>query len=133
MAEAKRFVCSHCRYLLEATDQGNAYFLSDVGKPLFFTLPRREEQLEAFVQQSAGRGLTGQARDAFLTQRTGLMSDMLCLDCGSRFKRDLARQEGVCPRRKCLSTNVVAFWQLAGKTCPSCKTGAFKLKRMDPQ
>ena len=130
MAEEKTFVCSHCRYLLAASDQGHPYFLSDAGKPQFFSHPGSAEQLEEFVQQSAGKTLTGKAREDFLAQRSGKMSDLLCLDCGSKFKKDLDRQEAVCPGRKCHSKNVAAVWQLEGKTCPSCKTGHFKLKRL---
>ncbi|MCX7008730.1 MAG: hypothetical protein NTY53_16025 [Kiritimatiellaeota bacterium] len=130
MAEIKRFICSHCRYLLEASDEGHPYFLSDEGKPQFFSQSSREKQLEEFLQQSAGRPLTGTAREDFLAQRTGKMSDLLCLDCGSKFKRDLGRQEAICPGRKCHSKNVAAVWQLEGKTCPSCTAGRFKLKRL---
>ena len=130
MAEVKKFVCSHCRYLLEASDRGHPYFLSDGGKPQFFTEAPREEQVAAFLQHSAGKELKDQERAAFLAQRTGTMSDMLCVDCGGKFKRDVDRQELVCPGRKCHSNNVFAIWHLEGKTCPSCKTGHFKLKRL---
>ena len=130
MAEVKKFVCSHCRYLLEVSDQGHPYFLSDAGKPQFFSQPAREGQLEEFLQQSAGKVLTGPARTAFLAERMGKLSEMLCIACGGKFKRDLDRQEATCPGRKCHSPNVSAVWQLEGKTCPSCKTGHFKLKRL---
>jgi hypothetical protein len=126
VTKGKSFVCSHCRYLLEASDQGHRYFLSDAGKPQFLGQSGGTEQREELIRQSAGRDLAGKAREAFLAQRMGRMSDLLCLDCGSTFKRDLDRQEAVCPRFKCKSKNVVATWRLAGKTCPSCKTGCFK-------
>jgi len=84
MAEGKEFVCSHCRYLIEAS-----------------------------------------------VQRTGNMADLLCLDCGSKFKRDLKNQEAVCPRHKCKSKNVVDIGALEGKICPSCKTGRFKGEMLD--
>jgi hypothetical protein len=130
MAAVKKFVCSHCRYLLEASDEGHAYFLSDEGKPQFFSSSARAEELETFLQHSAGKDLKDQERTAFLAQRTGTMRDMLCIDCGGKFRRDVDRQEIVCPGRKCHSKNVYAVWYLEGQTCPSCKTGHFKLKRL---
>ena len=131
MAELKRFVCSHCRYLIEALSQGEAYFISDAGKLLPLDPARREEQLAEFLQQSAGRDLIGAERDAFIAQRTGTLSPMLCVACGSTFKRDTHKPEAsLCPRRKCQSKNVFPTWQLEGKPCPSCKTGHFKLKRL---
>jgi len=130
MAEVKKFVCSHCRYLLEASDTGYPYFLSDAGKPQFLNPSAPAGELEALIQQSAGKALTGPAHEAFLLERTGKMSEILCLACGGKFKRDLGRQEAECPGRKCHSKNVAAVWHLEGKTCPSCKTGHFKLKRL---
>ena len=82
MAEKKYFVCSHCRYAIEAHYDGN-------------------------------------------------VNNMLCLACGSRFKRALDKQAAVCPRWRCKSNNVIDFSQLEGKTCPSCKTGTFQKELMD--
>ena len=130
MAEGKQFVCSHCRYAIEARDDGNHYFLSDAGKPQFLDHPGQDKRLEEHIQQSEGRNLTGKAREDFLARRVGNMSDLLCLDCGSKFRRDLDKQEAVCPRKKCQSKNVTNVWQLEGKTCPSCKTGRFKGERL---
>ena len=126
MATGLTFVCSHCRYAIEACDNGNPYFLSDDGKLHFLSHNDGEERLEEYIQQSEGRFLKGQTRKDFLAKRIGIMSDLLCLDCGSKFRRDLKEQEAVCPRLKCKSKNVVAVCQLEGQTCPSCKTGRFK-------
>lgn len=125
MAEEKEFVCSHCRYVLEARSAGTRYFRDDMGKPQF--LPTTHEGLlDEHVARSQGKALIGQARRAFIDGRTGSMSDMLCLACGSTFKRDLEKEKPVCPRLKCKSPEVITLWQLEGKTCPSCKTGKFK-------
>ena len=131
MAEGKQFVCSHCRYAIEARDEGNPYFLSDNGRPQLFYHPVGGQLLEDYIQNSEGRFLTGKERKDFLIKRTGNMTNILCLDCGSKFKRDLEEQDAVCPRRKCKSKKVVATWKLEGKTCPSCKTGRFKGELMD--
>ena len=129
MAEGKEFVCSHCRYAIEARDDGNPYFLSDNGKLHFLSHNDGAKRLEEYIQQSEGRFLTGQSREDFLAKRVGIMSDLLCLDCGSKFRRDLKKQEAVCRRLKCKSKNVVDVCELEGKTCPSCKTGSFKGER----
>ena len=59
--------------------------------------------------------------------RTGNMSDMLCLDCGREFRRDLEREKAVCPSRKCRSTHIVDVCELNGKPCPKCRQGVFKI------
>ena len=126
MVNSKTFVCTHCRYLIEAESDGHSYFLADDGQLHFRSPATGGGWLEDFIEQSEGRDLTGKARKDFLAQRVGIMSDLLCLDCGSKFRRDLKKQKAVCPRQKCLSQNVVTTWTLAGKKCPSCKTGTFK-------
>lgn len=85
-----------------------------------------EERLEEYIQQSEGRYLTGKEREDFLAGRRGNMSDLLCLDCGNGFKRDLEKQRAVCPKRNCKSKNVISLGELEGKLCPRCKTGAFE-------
>lgn len=61
-----------------------------------------------------------------LSERTGNMSDVLCLDCGRKFKRDLEKQKAVCPVRTCKSAKIVDVCDLNGKTCPKCKQGIFQ-------
>jgi hypothetical protein len=59
-------------------------------------------------------------------KRVGNMSDVLCLDCGRKFKRDLERDKAVCSSRKCRSTKIVDLCELDGKPCPKCRQGVFK-------
>jgi hypothetical protein len=125
MASGYTFECTHCKYSFMAWDDGNPYFRSDKGRPQFFYHPD-EGRLFEYVSQSVGRDLTGEALNEFLKKRTGNMTDMLCLDCGRRFKRDLRRQKPVCPSRKCKSANISDLCELEDKICPKCKQGVFK-------
>jgi hypothetical protein len=127
MAAGIRFICSQCRFTVEAWDEGNPYFLSDKGKPQFFYHPARERKLEEYIQQSAGRYLTGKEREDFIASRTGNMSDLLCLDCGNTFRLDLEKRKRICPRRNCKSKNVVDPSMMGGKICPRCKMGTFEI------
>ena len=61
-----------------------------------------------------------------LNERTGNMVDMLCLDCGREFRRDMERQKAVCPSRKCKSAHITPTWELDGRECPKCRRGVFK-------
>jgi hypothetical protein len=126
MAACYTFVCSYCRYSIEAWDDGNPYFLSDKGRRQYFYHPGGEEQLKEYVSQSDGKDLTGDELNKFLEKRTGNMSEMLCLDCGRKFRRDLERQKAVCPSRTCKSANIIDTWELEDKQCPKCKQGQFK-------
>lgn len=126
MAEGFTYVCTHCKFSLVAWDDGNPYFLSDNGKPQFFYHPSGESQLQEYIEQSEGRYLTGSDLEGFLADRTGNMSDMLCLDCGMEFRVDLDRKEAICNSKTCESANVVSFMKLEGKQCPKCKEGVFR-------
>ena len=126
MAACFTFVCSHCGYSIEAWDDGNPYFLSDKGRHQYFYHPGGEEQLMEYVSQSEGKDLTGAALQKFLENRTGNMTDMICLDCGRKFRRDLDKQKALCPSRRCKSANISDTCELEGKPCPTCKQGRFK-------
>jgi len=126
MALGSTFVCTHCKLSIMAWDEGNPYFLSDAGKKQFFYHPSGEYQLQEYIQQSEGRNLEGIELEKFLKKRTGNMSNMICLDCGREFRRDLNRQKALCPSRKCKSKNISHIWELNGKQCPRCKQGVFK-------
>ena len=126
MAEGFTYVCTHCKHSIDAWDDGNSYFMSDSGKPQFFYHPSGEYQLQEYIQQSSGKDLKGAELDSFLESRTGNMSDMLCLDCGRKFKIDLERKKVICNSRKCKSANVVSFTELEEKQCPKCKKGVFR-------
>lgn len=126
MAERLTFVCTHCKFTIKAWDDGNPYFLSDAGKPQFFYHPCGKYLLQEYIQQSFGKDLKGTELDAFLENRTGNMSNMICLDCGREFKIDLKRRKAVCNSRKCKSKNISHTWELNGKQCPTCKLGVFK-------
>ena len=125
MALGMRYVCSGCGFAIDTWDDGNPYFLSDKGRRQYFYHPSGHEQLQEYIRQSEGRYLTGDALDAFLAKRTGNMSDMLCLDCGRKFRRDLEKQKAVCPSRECRSRNISHTWELQDKQCPQCKKGVF--------
>ena len=60
-----------------------------------------------------------------LSERIGNMSEMVCLECGREFKRDLDRQKAVCPSRNCKSKNITYVYELEGRSCPKCKQGIF--------
>jgi ribosomal protein S27AE len=55
------------------------------------------------------------------------MSDMLCLECGREFRKDVEREKAVCPARKCKSANIVDVCEKKRKTCPKCRQGVFKV------
>ena len=120
MARERTFVCSHCRYLIQARALGRPYALSAEGRPQPLRRP-------------AGAPPEGHAApSAVSAPRAGYLSDLLCVDCGSTFQLDLKKQTAVCPRRKCGSQNVFATWDLKGKPCPRCKTGRFKRSLLNP-
>jgi len=126
MASGIGYICKHCKFSIIAWDDGNPYFLSDKGKPQFFYHPSGESQLQEYIQQSSGKDLKGAELDAFLENRTGNMSNMLCLDCGRELRIDLGRKKAICNSIKCRSSNVASFMELNGKTCPKCKKGVFR-------
>jgi len=82
MAQQFIYTCSECGYSISAWGDGNPYFISDEGKRLFFYHPS-ESLLKEYIAKSEGRDLTGDALNEFLRNRTGNMSDMICLDSAS--------------------------------------------------
>jgi hypothetical protein len=180
MASCNTFACSHCRYSIEAWDDGNPYFISFNGRKQTFYHPCEQQRLESYKMQymhdalhaiasqlqdeqlaemlkfefeTLGKHRTATIQDlsyliqAFrervaslptslnitmpdydgLNERIGNIANMLCLDCGREFKRDLEREKAVCSSRKCKSANIVDVCELDEKPCPKCRQGVFKV------
>ena len=64
--------------------------------------------------------------ERLLKRKSGVMSEMLCLDCGWRFKVDLDKRRARC--KKCKSENAKDVVMLGGETCPKCGKGRFPKK-----
>ena len=125
MALGIKYVCSHCAHSIEVWDDGNPYFLSDKGRPQYYYHPNDREVLQEYIRQSEGKDLVGYDLQIFLEKRTGNMTELMCLDCGKVFKRDLDKKKAVCPSRNCKSTNITDVCKLNKKCCPICKQGHF--------
>lgn len=105
MAAAFAFVCGNCRHEIEAWDDGNPYYIDELGRKKYAYHPNHEE----------------------LARCIGNDSPHLCLSCGKQFNVDSRAPRDSCP--KCRGTPITPTWELEGKPCPFCKAGTFA---MDP-
>ena len=94
------FRCSHCKVSLEAWDEGNPYYIEG-GKKRYAYHP-----------------------DPDRDRCTGIDVPHLCLSCGNQFTVDSNNEIHQCPG--CSSDVITATFELAGKSCPSCKQGKFE-------
>lgn len=103
MAECRRHVCTHCTRAVEAWSDGNPYYLDAAGRKQYAYHPDHER----------------------LALCIGNDAPHLCLACGSQTKVDSRRPRTTC--RRCTGAALVHTFDLAGRQCPYCHTGAFAL------
>lgn len=101
MAQGIRNVCTHCRWDVEAWDDGNLYYLDGDSRKHYAYHPSSE-----------------------LSRCVGNDTPHLCLDCASDFTVDSRDPVYRCPA--CNSDAVVETFELAGQRCPRCKVGVFE-------
>ena len=101
MAQAIRYVCSHCQHDIEAWSDGNPYYINETGTKQYAYHPDHE----------------------CLARCIGNDSPHLCLSCGHEFKVDSRDPATACP--ECGSNQFVDTYQLEGYLCPYCKSGQF--------
>lgn len=101
LAQCRRFVCSNCRRSVGAWDDGNPYYLDEIGRKRYAYHPDHER----------------------LALCIGNDSPHICLDCAKQFKVDSRQPRTVCPR--CHSRQIVDTCVLGGRRCPYCHSGVF--------
>ena len=101
MAEGRRYVCQACGAQVEAWSDGNPYFVDERGEKKYAHHPDPE------VEQCIGNDVPH-----------------LCLGCGLTFMVDSRHPSLDCPA--CKSGETCATYDLAGRRCPTCKSGRFK-------
>ncbi|MFO0915332.1 MAG: hypothetical protein U0795_20390 [Pirellulales bacterium] len=102
MALVMHFVCSRCRFDVEAWEIGRPYFVDENGQKEYIPHPT-PIPLE-------------------LRPRVRLEGDFLCLGCAKVLRRDQG-DTSPCPR--CRGIDVLEATELEGKTCPRCHQGVF--------
>ena len=101
MAQALRFVCTHCQHEIKAWPDGNPYYINENGAKQHAYHPDHER----------------------LALCIGNDSPQLCVSCGQRFMIDSRAPITVCP--ECNSSQLVGIYELGGHSCPYCKVGKF--------
>lgn len=102
MAECIRYQCGNCDNSVEAWSDGNPYFIDEQGCKQYAYHP-----------------------SADFDKCVGNDADFLCLSCGDEFIADSLQPDSPCP--KCYSKDTTDTSELAGKLCPKCKAGKFKV------
>ncbi len=124
MAARYLHICPNCGFEVEAWDDGNQYILDDRGQPHFFYHPGMNERIRDILSKCRwAKGKAGEELDKLIQERSGNMSDFICLDCCKLFRWDVKKAPPACS--KCRSTNISKVMQLAGKACPKCRRGNF--------
>jgi hypothetical protein len=54
--------------------------------------------------------------------RTGVLQNMVCVECLSQFELDLQRDKRECP--SCASSTVFTANEMIGQPCPQCRNGS---------
>lgn len=101
MAEGIRFVCSDCRYSIEAWSDGNPFYIDETGNKQYAHHPDHDELSKCIANDVPH----------------------LCLACGNEVKIDSRLGHESCP--DCGSTNVIDTFHLQGVKCPKCDGGHF--------
>jgi hypothetical protein len=104
MAEQRRFACDHCDASVEAWSDGNPYYLDS---------------------SSGAKRYAYHPDHANLERCVGNDSPHLCLRCAHTFMVDSNEPLDRCP--KCGEAAIADTFGLAGRECPYCKTGRFRL------
>ena len=116
--------CSACGFEIEAWSDGFPYIRNDMGNPRFYFHPcEMEQRREILASCEWARDRNPDELERLLERKSGVMSEMLCLDCGWLFKVDLTKRRARC--RKCKSENAKDVVMLGGETCPKCGKGRF--------
>ena len=101
MADAHRFVCSHCKRQVTAWTDGNPYYRDEHGKKRY-----------AYHPDTVNRD-----------RCIGNDVPHLCLACGSETTVDSERPRSRC--RRCHARPLIPTVDLEGHVCPNCRTGRF--------
>ena len=115
--------CPVCSFEIEAWSDGNPYILDDRNRPKFYYHPCESERIEIIASCEWARSKTDAELSQILELKSGIMSDMICLECAGKFKCDTEKKKPKC--RKCGSENVHDQFLLEGVTCPKCHRGQF--------
>lgn len=119
-ARGKRFPCFH---------PAEGYRIWGILKPELNWLQRKAKDtpFSLFDIFDIKRGLTPLQKllgfkdvRALIDARSGVFSNMICLDCYETFKLDIRGDEKVCPL--CSSNNIAETVDLIGRACPKCKS-----------
>ena len=108
MAQGVRFICGKCDRTIEAWDDGNPYYFESV-----ITKAGEVKQKKKYAYHPSHE----------FDLCIGNDSPHLCLSCGKEFMVDSEAPITAC--QKCKSSEIVDTMELAGKSCPSYKTGVF--------
>jgi DNA-directed RNA polymerase subunit RPC12/RpoP len=103
MAEGVRFICDSCHRVIEAWSDGNPYYFDDSGRKRYAYHPDHEN----------------------LARCVGNDIPHLCLACGREFMIDSRAPVAECP--KCGASGIAATYELAGRHCPYCNQGIFRV------
>ena len=115
--------CPVCGFEIEAWSDGHPYILDDRNRPQFYYHPCEDERERILASCDWARFKTDEELSDLLQVKSGIMSDMICLDCAGKFKCDTEKKKPKC--RKCGSENVHDQFKLEGVTCPKCHRGRF--------
>lgn len=100
MAEGRAFVCGQCGKKITAWDDGNPYYLDELGAKQYAYHPSMERE-----------------------RCTGNDDPHLCLHCGKEFMVDSKHPRSDCP--ECRHALISPTFSLEGKECPFCEKGRF--------
>ena len=109
MAQGVRLVCCGCDHTIEVWDDGNPYYLESV-----ITKAGAVKQKKKYAYHP---------NHELLERCIGNDTEHLYLSCGKAFMVDFEAPITACP--KCKSNEIVDTMELAGKSCPYCRTGVF--------
>ena len=137
MPSINDYICSKCDLVLQKGWGYHFYAEDDEGNRIVCRHPGEKRGGEKVLGKSASLEL--------IRERTGFISDCVCLDCLYQFEADLgesgwspyedftvaigakvrkAKDKRECP--KCKSKMVKTVLELIGQACPKCKDGVIE-------
>lgn len=133
-----KYKCSKCRFRLPDGCGTGLYVVNDRGERIICPHPAEDR----FVKEALGERASSLE---VVRERTGFISECVCLDCLHQFDADLGevgyspyegppekhkrrlkreKDRRECP--KCKSANVKTELEMVGQTCPKCKEGVIE-------
>lgn len=112
--------CDSCDFHVDTGTGQVMYVTDDGGKRIVCPHPLEFRTVRKVLGEHAGD-------ERLLEERTGFLQMWVCLDCLSRHRLDLERDEHKCDQ--CGSMRGSSAIEMIDKICPKCKQGKIRLEK----